>query len=452
MLVAVSIVFFLVAAIFLWRSRGRWLLNPVPLAVAGQVLMFAGSIPLMDASIEADRVHALIMLWALVTFIAGATIADMVFPQRHRAAWFAEPTRIDESVTFQWVARTLVAVSLGVTLAYYLAVGANIFIQSALSYLSTGQGLENAIVLREEFYAGETYFAPGYVNQFKNILLPLFTVYYVLRASLEKRPLDRLIAIVLVPASIVALLGTGQRGAFADAVVMAMFFGAAALPKRLARRYAIVLMTGGLLLFGTATLFLGRSLRGPNSGSRSTVAAVALEVWQRAVWGNQASSVVGFRYVYDRPTVWGSDWFYSVTALVPRNIFPNKKVPTLQIDIFEVLYNSRGGTAAASLWGSTWYNFGPLGVLIFPFLLGVIYQRIHARAIAGPKLLSRIGVYTGITIVMGLWLVSGPETLFNRGLVALLVLAFLIRLRVYAPRPAPRAPSGGAPLATATNS
>jgi hypothetical protein len=391
--------------------------------------MFVGSLPLLEADRPADQVHALVMLSALVCFIVGAELARRVWPVEGYTSWRAQPTAVEASVVFSAVLWLLILISVAAAVAFYATAGANVFVQSIVSLLTSGTRLESAAEVRESFYAGERYFAAGYVNQFKNLLLPLLTAYLALRYALAPKRRDLVAIALLIPCSIAAILGTGQRGAFATFVLIALTLSLAALPKHAGRNLALAIVLGGIALFAVATFFLGRGILASGLVREDNVRGVLLEVWQRAFWGNQASSVAGFRYVFDHSTAWGADWYRALVALAPRNFFPNKEAPTLPLDVFEMLYGSRGGTAPASTWGSVWFTFGPLGIPVVAGFLGVVYHWLHARALAGPKLLGRLAVWSAAIIILGTWLVGGPETLLNEGILALIVLSFLLRLR-----------------------
>lgn len=430
MIATVAILFFITVAAYLAAlPRERWIMNPVPVFVVGQTVMFAGALPLLDSHRSADISHAIVMYVALLGFLAGALGANAIFPVRGVTAWRNQRTEVEESFTFAVTASVILLVSVAVTVAYYRAVGVNIFLDSALSYLRSGQGLDDPAALRRQFYAGDEYFAPGYVNQFKNILLPLCTLYLGFRYRLAGKRRDSVLFWGLLPVTIVALLGTGQRGPLIDVALIAMVYGVAVLPRKTARRFAFTAALLTLTLFGIATLFLNRGVHGEKGNGSLT--AVAAETWERVSWGNQAAAVAGFRYVYERPVVWGADWFASAASVIPRSIFPDKPISTLSLEIFEQLFYSRSGTAPASIWGSVWYNFGPFGLIFVPFIIGVLYHHLYGSLVRGRKILARLGVYAGLTIVLGFWEVGGIETLLNRGLLALVLLAFLIRLRFH---------------------
>lgn len=436
MIAAVAGVFLIALIAFLVvYGPGNWLLNPIIVFVLAQGLLFLGSLPLLKERSPVDRVHALVMLLTLVSFMVGALARDRAHPIRNISSWWGVPARIENGSSFWIPVGGLLLVSLTITTLYYRAVGANVFLESVLSMTRTGAPLANVEGMREQFYRGATYFAPGYVNQFKNIILPFLTTYFFLRSRVTQRSRDGIIGVLLLPASVLSLLGTGQRGAFADWVVFSVVFTLAALPRAKAKRTAAYLLAGGLVLFGLGTFFLGR---GPQSVdvrlADQPILAVMAEVWERGVWGNQETAVVGFRYIYSHVPVWGGDWLQSLSQLLPKNFFPDKSATALPLDIFELLYGGRGGTAPPSLWGSVWYNFGPVGIIVVPLLLGWLYHSFYASMFRAPKSLARMMLYSGATMILGLWIIGGPESLFNRGLITVFLMKFIVLRSERAPQ------------------
>jgi hypothetical protein len=431
-IVALSILYLLVLVAFLTTYGPKnWLLNPTIVFALGQALLFLGSLPLLDENNAVDRTHALVMLVTLGMFMIGVLGRDSAHPISDPAEWWSQTTKLEEGQRFWISVLSLLAFSLTITTLYYRAVGANIFLDSLLSMTRTGAPLANAEGIREQFYRGPVYFAPGYVNQFKNIILPFLTTYFLLRYRLAREKAAYYLGFGLLPAAILSLLGTGQRGAFADWIIFSVLFTLAALPKVQAKRTALYLLVAGLVLFGLGTFFLGR---GPQSANirlaDQPVLAVVAEVWERGVWGNQETAIVGFRYVVRHGTVWGSDWLQSLSQLLPRNLFPNKSATSLPLDIFELLYGGRGGTAPPSLWGSVWYNFGAAGIVVIPMVMGWQYHRLYASLFEGPKTLARIMIYAGATMILGLWIIGGPESLFNRGLITVFILKLIVSPRI----------------------
>jgi len=408
---------------------GQRRLNLVALFLLSQTLMFVGTLPLLDPIFEADRVHLWVMTITQVLFMTGALVARAVDRRDSGGPaakqWWAGPLLCEYGREFDAVLLVVAVVSVAATIIYYVMVGYNVFTMSVESYLKTGSALEDVRDLRKNMYNGETYFAPGYFNQFKNVLLPLVTALYFVRYGLLRRRSDLWFGLVLLPIGIVGLLGTGQRGAMAQAFLIAGVFGSATLPQRTRRRVMLPLVAGGLFLFGVATLFLGRTATRVDSAGSAF--AILKEMFDRVFWGNQFASLWGFRYIYHASDPgFGSDWLAEICSVLPRPIRPAIE-STLNIDIFEVMFHDREGTAPPSLWGSVWYNFGRFGVVAVPLLLGALYQRIQMGLFRGPKTLGRLLTYSGACVYLGLWGAGGPLVLANTGLLTVLILGFLLR-------------------------
>ncbi len=428
----VAIFFVTTLAYLLSVPAGQRNLNPVALFLLSQMLMFVGTLPLLDPIFEADRVHLWVMTITQVLFITGALVARAIDRRDSGAGvastpkqWWAQPLVCEYGREFDIVLLVVAVVSVAATVTYYVMVGYNVFVMSVESYLKTGSALEDAGDLRKNMYNGDAYFAPGYFNQFKNVLLPIVTVLYLVRYALLRRRRDFWFGLVLVPICIVGLLGTGQRGAMALAFVFAGVFGWATLPQRTRRLVILPLALGGLFLFAVSTLFLGRSATRVDSAE--DVFAILNEMFDRVFWGNQFASLWGFRYIYHASNPgFGSDWLAEICSLLPRPIRPAIE-SSLNVDIFEVMFHDREGTAPPSLWGSVWYNFGRFGVVAVPLMLGALYQRVQVSLFRRPKSLGRILTYTAICVYLGLWGAGGPLVLANNGLLTALLLGFLLR-------------------------
>lgn len=100
----------------------------------------------------------------------------------------------------------------------------------------------------------------------------------------------------------------------------------------------------------------------------------------------------------------------------------------LDHQIYAVMYGTDRGTAPVSLWGSAWYNFGWAGITVLPYFLALLYQGVYARFVRKRKTLFRTLIYSGLTVVLGLWAVGGPLTLANTGLLAIILLDLLVRV------------------------
>jgi hypothetical protein len=423
MIVIIVFMYIVIASIYLLRVvRGQWLLNPASLFVLAQLIFFLGTIPLLDMDLQADVVYLLVMFSGLCFFVLGVLFAHVIFPVSSRDVknWFSAPFYLIESgFSFNLLIWIIIATSIVVNVIYYYLIGYNFFIEVAMSKVM-GYGLDDVTALRLQTYAGDRYFAPGYVNQFKNVLLPLLLAYLAARYMLLHRGIDRIIVVICAPLCLVFLLGTGQRAPLFLGSLMILVFFRASLPARLWRRASITVMSLALILFLVSTLFLGRSateIRSP-----SDMGAILGNLLQRIFSDNQLGGIVGFRYVYELPIQWGGEWMKGLAGLLPGQT-AEISIPN---EVHAILYNSYRGTAPESIWASVWHNFHVVGVVVLPFLLGLLYQGLFARLVHSPKTLFRLLVYAGLSIIFGLWVAGGPAFLAEVGLFTIIILKILV--------------------------
>src|ERR1039458_9420842 len=428
MIVAVSCLYIAVALWYLLGvTRGRWTLNPGPLFVLQQLAFFLGMLPLLDTAIEADNVHLYMCFGALCMFIAGNVFCQIALPNARAAGsfWAASICRVETMMGFNVLIGLDIFVSVLACFAYYRAVGYNLFMMGIVSVI-TGRGQLNDVAsLRFHAYSSGEYFAPGYVNQFKNVLFPLLLSYLFARYILLRRRKDLFIVIALFPLCLMFILGTGQRGPFFMACITTVLFFMACLPrksKRIVIAMVTVLFIVSMLL---STFILGRTVtRVQTTGD---VATLATEVGDRFSTVNQKSAVLGFQYIYEQPLHFGlGEWVYAFKGLIPGH----EEHVSLANELNRLATGTPRGTAPVSIWGEAWYEFGIGGVLGLAFFLGMLYHAVYARLCRGEKTLGRLLTYAGLTVILGMWGIGGPEVVFNAGLIAVLMLMVLIKATV----------------------
>lgn len=426
MITVVSLAYVAVSLYFLLRMmRGRLTLNPAPLFVLQQLVFFLGTAALLDLNNRADNIHLYMCFGTLCTFILGNRLCEAVFPVAKTARSFFSSTvcRVETARGFNALIGLIIIVSIIVCVLYFRAIGYNLFLSSIMSIISGGGTLNDPATLRLHAYSPDSYFAPGYVNQFKNVLFPLLLLYLYARHILLHRRIDRVVVIALAPVCVVFLLGTGQRGPFFEACVTAVLFFLACLPRRPKRRIIAVISVTFLMLLLLSTFILGRTVS--KVAGTEDVAGLGMEVVARFATVNEASDVLGFRYIYGQPLHYGSgEWIYAFKGLVPGH----EERVSLANEIYELAYGTTRGTAPVSIWAAAWYEFGMCGALILAFMLGITYHAVYARLVRKKKTLSRLLVYACVTQILGMWVINGPDNLFNDGLLAVVVLMVLIKV------------------------
>ncbi|WP_309082482.1 hypothetical protein [Microbacterium sp.] len=403
------IIVFVLLAVFVPTAGARFgHLSVISLFVYAQATMAAGTLPALDPALEADVVHASVILWSFGTLVGVSVLYAFTILKSPRTAY-------DPLVDFAYPKRTTafwILASIGISTLYYMSVGYLAFVESLQALINdTG---EDVAALRLESYAGEKYFFPGYVNQFKNALLPALTI-VVLTSAYHFRVSGRaVVGLILAPLTLLFLLGTGQRGAFVIALALAVVTAYFVVPRRV-KKYIVRIGIVGILLFFLLTIASGRANRdleaAPDFGSKLGVLFEQLAF--RILGSNQMSSIVGFQYIHEQDIPAGSEWWQAFVGLLP-----GQPGSDLSNRIFAVLYGSTRGTSPLSLWGSTYHNWGLVGTVLIAALLATIFCRLAAsiNSTTYGNLVQFVGM-AGVTITLGTWIADGPVSVLNKGLV-----------------------------------
>ncbi len=377
-----------------------------------QLLMAVGSLPLLDPARPADRVYSIVITYTILGYMAGSALLHL---GRSRQRPTADQLRV---ATFRPTAHTwvVVLISVAIVALYFRAVGYSALFRGISNAATGGSG--DVAGLRIDSYAGSRYLFPGYVNQFKNALLPALAV-VVVTYCIRAKTLRTVGVIGLGGISLFGLLGTGQRGAVVLFAVTGMIY-VYLLEKRAFPRRGVLLLALVLPIIIVSTLALGRTTSNlaPDVGVGGRSVAALAEFRGRVLQDNQESAVVGFRYIYDRPVQNGAEWKLAFSGLLPGSRgtdLPNR--------IFAVLYGTPRGTAPPSLWGSIYHNFGFGGIVLAPWLLayGICAVTHFGTKPKQRNTLEVIGI-AGTFTAIGFWAAGDPTYLLNVGLVVYLFL------------------------------
>ena len=208
-----------VACVYIYvEVRRPWVLNPAVWFVLGHLRMCLGTIPYLETDQESDVTYVIGMAGVLLFFVLGTILArgfTSVSPDQIRS-WYKDSPLVESGRAFFSLVTAIIFVSVLVSCAYYYSVGYNLFIDG-LKGLITGNRVDDPATARLYFYSPDQtgqYFFSGYVNQFKNTLLPLLVSYVLVRSVLIKSTRGVLVSALFIPVCVVFILGTGQRGRF----------------------------------------------------------------------------------------------------------------------------------------------------------------------------------------------------------------------------------------------
>ncbi len=418
-LIVLVVVAALAHLLFVGRFAGFFTLDGI--FVLAQWVMATGTLVLLDSHNNADRLYAYVVTVPFAIYVA----TSITFYHRRRRKLTEARIGLQRLVTYYRPSRliwALVIVSVGITIAYYEAVGYNNLVLG-IEGLLTGTTFDYT-TRRLESYSGGNYLFPGYVNQFKNTLLPSLTLVASLYLVRTRNRWRYVVATPLALVSIYGILGTGQRGAFILFSVTILVFFYFLDRRMFLRRAAITAaLVAPFVLF--ATYLLGRSSASlaEDAGPFTKMWALAVEIVRRIFHDNQYSGQQAFRYTYSRPIQYGGEWFQSALG-----VLPNHSGSPLSHEVFKHLYGSDRGTSPPSMWGSVYYNFGWWGLLAIPVALAIGFQTVSIRAMAKSQVntLELVGM-SGTFVVAGTWIADGPMYLLNAGAVTFAIIWWMGR-------------------------
>lgn len=394
--------------------------NPVFWFLVLQYLMASGTIMVADMDSESDSLYVMLYFLFLLCFLGGAVFGSSMVPLGKASChYFQSPVIKDRAIVMRWVFY-LVGFSALVTVIYYALVGHNF-----VAILIQGGTIENYSDMRLKGYGGEQYYAPGYANQFKNVLLPVGLSILAMQALYtgKKRKLYVYLALGL-PFVIYALLGTGQR-AFIVHASIAFVFGLSLLMGGRSDQRNLpwpVLLTGAAFVFILFSLFsyLYHEASIKDSGHENLVVATVNNVFNRIFFVNQEQGLIGFRYLHALNRHDATEWLKELWGISP---FYSYKA--ISHEIFYHLYLTDRGTAPLTVVGNAYYSGGTIGLATYAFLMGFGYTIAYYMAINGKRTIYRAMVYGPLCYYLSLNTAGSPMTLFNRGVVALFIMLWI---------------------------
>lgn len=379
--------------------------------------MGIGILNLLDLDNDADSAHAVLIIISLISYICGAIFSSnfMRIPLLWRNFCTDKSIRKNK-IDFQ-LSIILYVISGTAVFLYFQLVGYNVFLSALLEGLS-GDDVKD---MRLASYAGDTYYAPGYFNQFKNILAPvafLAIAYYIHHKYLFHRFKKISVALLALPV-LIGLLGTGQRAfLIAFLIVLFIFFYTITFGGvKIKLTTALVSLSFFLALFSASSFFLGRS-------DSFTLLNSLEAIFVRIFNDNQMSAVIGYRYVYDLNIQFGREWWTDLIGILPGEY----KGSDLANRVHSIIYGSDRGTSPVSLWGSVYHNWGWFGIVICPIIMSFAYSMVSRNFLKNKHLTPfTIAAYSYIFFILGSWIASGPMQLINNGLLTLVILLFIIK-------------------------
>ena len=366
-------------------------------------IMYFGTVLNLETGLESDLFYYILILCFLFTYTFTTIIFNIKYPISKKLKFFKlQPIIYDSKKTLNifWF---LVIISSLLTLLYFYLLGYNIF-SLVINDFSTA----DIATQRINAYSGERYFAPGYFNQFKNALLPVSITILLLNKSKNKK----IIYYFFVPIAFFGLVGTGQRAfllfSFLSIILTIFYLGKLKIKNIIIPSFIV------LLIFGAGSFFLGRT-------DEFTLSSTIENLLNRVFYQEQYEALITFRYLYEIPVTYGYDWYRALIG-----IFPGITGSEIQHIVFGLIHGNSRGMAAISFIGSIYHNFGFIGVIIISSLLAYILNLITYNFLRKKKNIGNVVLFSFITFYTSMFSSGDIIFLFNKGVVLLLILSYLI--------------------------
>tara|TARA_Y100001968_G_scaffold51268_1_gene42159 strand:- start:5341 stop:6648 length:1308 start_codon:yes stop_codon:yes gene_type:complete len=391
-------------------------INPIVWFLLFQWLIAFGSILLADLSLESDRYYIFLFFLAKFVYICTAIFiwSNTRMSKYYDSFWKknVEIDHFDARINI----KIIFLLSIVITIFYYSQVGYNIFLNIIL-----GIAIDDYSTLRLATYSGDEYYAAGYVNQFKNVLLPVTLSIICTWTWLTKRKTSFYLLLIFGSLFCVfALLGTGQR-AFLVYSVAALIFGLFAL-KDLKFRSLVMPLVALFTIFSLMT-----SLYKVNSIDQedNILAQSMTKSLERFFYTEQESGVKAFRYFYYEDKVYMKEMMDQV-----KGIIPGQEGSSLEHYLFSRRHGTDRGTAAYSTVSGFYYNGGILAVISFYIILAIAHSYIFYRFLRGSRTVARIFIYSALIFYTAKFVSGGILSLVNGGVLTLIILLFLRRINL----------------------
>lgn len=414
---AFLLIFLCVGIVTLFGLKGvPWFL-PVKLFVYFNWIMGAGILFILNYENSVDLAHGVVILISAFAYGFGSVLVSNKFFLAREWKRFVPAVNLQRQNNDFRFSVLLYVFSGFAVLIYFQLVGYNVILTSLTSSLSAAD-VKN---LRLASYAGDEYYAPGYFNQFKNILFPISFLALTshLRVRIKSKIIFSMVFVGLILPVIMGLMGTGQRAFLVGFLIVSLIFMSIKNLRGLAiTKFTLLLIfVVFILLFSVSSYLLGRS---EDFSVFNSLNALAVRLFS----DNQSAALVGFQYIYNQEVQFGTEWITDILGILPGEY----KGSDLANQIHAIIYGSERGTAPVSLWGSVFYNWGWFGIVLFPLFLSFFYCSVSRYFLKRQGLTSlEIAGYAFSFYVLGAWIASGPMQLVNNGIVACVILIYGLR-------------------------
>lgn len=412
--------------LFAWQGiMGRQFLATGPFLFLGLQALPAVGLVINASPAERpfDRHWIFMTLLGISMFIVGCLAAGRrsSFSPRDEIRRYRQAPLVDDLAGAGSVFVLLGLVSLSFLAGFLFSsrIGYNTFGSAFQQLLDSGAVDRASISALRAGATREGYAAAGYAAQFTDVILPAAAALMWIRGKVRGRNDLRLAAwgILLLDLMFLTVVG-GRKHLVLVALGLGLlgFSRTSPFPRRYTLHGTRALVTIFLLLlgFGFTTILQGRIEVPSTPGGFVSESAVTL--YDR-IGGNYSKvQLESITLLRDEAPVWGREWLETVRIALPG---PTEGL-TFDARLHGLLYGSTRGSAPLNVWGSIYYNFGPLGIMMVPLLMGFILQRFTIRqVIRSSRSISRTVLLTMAGFRLALW--RDPYSILLEGGLTLII-------------------------------
>ena len=451
----IKLIFVVIYGLVIWYYfrvvNGRMVFpTVVNLFIAYQVTQFIGTVVLADFLRRSfDFTRLIAMLVGTILLVGGCAFANYLLrfsPQQEYRDYQERRVVFDIEGGVYGAILLIGVISCVVGVAYTSALGYNMVGALVTSFMTSDSSSVTALtysdlrssVIRDMDFR---YLAPGYAGQFTTVLLPLAFYLMYFRALVKKRSPDKVIAAVLALASVYFLSAQGIRSYVVVFAVTFLLltarkygpFGSLFPSGRRAMPFLIGAAAVGIFALFTLLGRRGAAVQ-PSSGAAFTAIT---DFFDRLIFVSVENQLKIMDYFQGLPLS-GSGWFQSVTNVLPRGVIREAVQGWFGIStIFSAyggdmslylyrLFYGGDGSMPLDMWSSIWLEFGWLGTIIVPFILGFFLQWLNILFLRGKKTVTQNVIM--VMCAFALYNIFEPLAFFLSGFVTLMILLQLIKL------------------------
>lgn len=432
-----------IAIIFYRLVQGRTGLVTAPLCFLGlQILFTIGLIQSVAWTDDFDVGFLGLVLAGMGLFVIGAAFANTSHgfaPQREMRA-YRERATIDDTTALgrNQVLVLFAIVSVVVAIEFTRRVGYNSFQRALEQFMITGDVDRAGFSDLRVSATRDQYVAAGYAVQFTAVILPAVAMLLYFRGVSRRDGVSKLLSLGLGLISLYSVTAVGGRQYLVQIGATFLLLAGSVTspfrrvdrpPRRVVRRAILTLV----VLYGATSLLQGRLGEGGIADRGSDILGNAYNRVSGEYSGYQLQAIRALR---SELPVLGSEWWNTLQTVLPG---PTSG-PTFDQRVHAILFSGNDrGNSPLSFFGSAYYNWGPVGVLLLSIALGFCLQTFTIRAlIRRRKTLSRVVFLSAASARLAL--VRDPYSLLLDGGLTLVLLYWFEQTIGGRPTEQPEAP------------